>query len=196
MLVAQVHYNTSSSAPVADQSVIEIATTDSVEREATVMQVVDFGWLTDGRIGGDAMTIPAGEEEVSHDTSVAFDSLILARARTTLGLADDAPLVLYTAGHHMHELGQSQVTELQHADGSTSCLLDTPDWDFAWQGRYTLSDPVTFEPGDTLWMECTWDNSASNQPIVDGEVQEPVDVSWGEGTSDEMCLSGFYVTGE
>ena len=196
MLVAQVHYNTSSSAPVADQSVIEIATTDSVEREATVMQVVDFGWLTDGRIGGDAMTIPAGEEEVSHDTSVAFDSLILGRARTTLGLADDAPLVLYTAGHHMHELGQSQVTELQHADGSTSCLLDTPDWDFAWQGRYTLSDPVTFEPGDTLWMECTWDNSASNQPIVDGEVQEPVDVSWGEGTSDEMCLSGFYVTGE
>ena len=59
-----------------------------------------------------------------------------------------------------------------------------------------FSDPVTFSPGDSLWMGCTWDNSASNQPIINGEVKEPVDVAWGEGTSDEMCLGGFYVTGE
>ena len=196
MLVAQMHYNTNSAAPVADQSVIEIATVTSVEKEATMMQLVDFGWITNGRFGGEAMTIPAGEKNVAHDTSVAFDSIIVGRARRTLGLADDASLVLYTAGHHMHELGKSQRTELQHTDGSTSCLLSTPDWDFAWQGRYTFSNPVTFGPGDTLWMGCTWDNSASNQPIVNGEVKEPVDVAWGEGTSDEMCLSGFYVTGQ
>lgn len=196
MLIAQMHYNTSTSAPVSDQSVIELATTDSVEKEATVMQAVDLGWVTNGLFGGDAMTIPAGEQDVAHDTSIAFDSVIVTRAREALGLAEDASLVLYTAGHHMHELGQTQYTEIQHADGGTSCLLDTPDWDFAWQGRYTFSNPVTLGAGDTLWMECTWDNSASNQPIVDGEVQEPVDVAWGEGTSDEMCLSGFYVTGE
>ena len=196
MLVAQMHYNTSSSAPVADQSVVEIATTDSVEKEATVLQAVDFGWVSNGQFGGDAMTIPAGEKDVAHDTSIAFDSIIVERARGTLGLAKDAPLVLYTAGHHMHALGQTQYTELQHADGGTSCLLDTPDWDFAWQGRYTFANPVTFGGEDTLWMECTWDNSERNQPIVDGEVKEPVDVAWGEGTSDEMCLSGFYVTGE
>jgi hypothetical protein len=196
MLVAQMHYNTSSSAPVADQSVIEIATIDSVEREATVLQAVDFGWVSNGQFGGEPMTIPAGEPDVAHDTSIGFDSIILGRSRRALGLADDAPLVLYTAGHHMHELGKSQYTELQHADGSTSCLLDTPDWDFSWQGRYTFANPVTFGPGDTLWMGCTWDNSASNQPIINGEVKEPKDVEWGEGTSDEMCLSGFYVTGQ
>ena len=196
MLVAQVHYNTNSSAPVADQSVIEIATTDSVKKEATVLQAVDFGWISNGLVGGDAMTIPAGQADVAHDTSIAFDSILISRARNTLGLAGDAPLVLYTAGHHMHELGKSQRTELQHADGSNSCLLDTPDWDFAWQGRYTFSSPVTLIPGDTLWMGCTWDNSASNQPIINGEVKEPTDVAWGEGTSDEMCLGGFYVTGE
>lgn len=196
MLVAQMHYNTSSSAPVADQSVIEIATTDSVDKEATVLQAVDFGWVTQGQFGGDAMTIPAGEPDVAHDTSIAFDSVLLTRARRTLGLEGDAPLVLYTAGHHMHELGTSQRTELQHADGSATCLLDTPEWDFAWQGRYTFSNPVTFGPGDTLWMGCTWDNSASNQPIINGEVKEPRDVAWGDGTSDEMCLGGFYVTGQ
>ena len=195
MLVVQMHYNTSSSAPVADQSVIEIATTDTVEKEATVMQAVDLGWVTNGLFGGDAMTIPAGDPNVAHDTTIAFDSIFARRARNTLGLAEDAPLVLYTAGHHMHELGKSQRTELQRADGTSTCLLHTPDWDFAWQGRYMFSNPVTFSPGDTMWMGCTWDNSASNQPIVDGVVQEPVTVAWGDGTSDEMCLGGFYVTG-
>ena len=150
MLVAQIHYNTSSSAPVADQSVIEIATTDVVEKEATVLQAVDFGWVTQGQFGGDAMTIPAGEPNVSHDTLIPFDSILLGRARQTLGLAADAPLVLYTAGHHMHELGKSQRTVLQHADGDSTCLLDTPDWDFAWQGRDSFSNPVMFGPGDTL----------------------------------------------
>ena len=196
MLVAQMHYNTSSATPVADQSTIEIAITDTVEKEATFMQVVDFGWVSGGAVGGDAMTIPAGETGVAHDTSIPFDSVIDQRARRTLGLAEDAPLVLYTGSHHMHELGESQRTELQHADGTSSCLLDTPEWDFAWQGRYTFADPMTFGPGDSLWMGCTWDNSPSNQPIIDGAVREPITVEWGEGTSDEMCLSGFYVTGE
>ena len=141
------------------------------------------------------MTIPAGEENVAHDTSVPFDSLIVKRAQNTLGLAEDEPLMIYTAGHHMHELGTSQRTELQHLDGSTTCLLDTPDWDFAWQGRYTFENPIVFGPDDTLWMGCTWDNSAGNQPVINGVVKEPVTVAWGEGTSDEMCLSGFYVTG-
>ena len=142
------------------------------------------------------MTIPAGQKDVANDTSIAFDSILVTRARRALELAEDEPLVLYTAGHHMHELGKSQRTELRHADGSTSCLLDTPDWDFAWQGRYTFSSPVTFGPGDKLWMGCTWDNSASNQPIVDGKAREPVTVAWGSGTADEMCLGGFYVTGQ
>ena len=194
MLVAQMHYNTRSAAPVADQSIIEIATTDSVEKEATVLQAVDFGWISNGRFGGNAMTIPAGESNVAHDTSIPFDSILLGRSRQALGLAEDAPLVLYTAGHHMHDLGTAQRTELRHEDGSNTCLLDTPDWDFSWQGRYTFSNPITFGPGDTLWMGCTWDNSASNQPIINGEVKEPVDVEWGESTADEMCLGGFYVT--
>ena len=161
-----------------------------------MVQVLDIGWVTNGQFGGDPMTIPAGEANVGHDTSVAFNSLFLRRARAHLGLADDAPLVMHSAGHHMHELGSTQRTELQHADGSSTCMLHTPDWDFNWQGRYYFKNPITFRAGDTLWMGCTWDNSASNQPIIDGVAKEPVDVAWGEGTSDEMCLGGFYATAE
>ncbi len=194
LLVAQFHYNTLSSAPAADQSVIEIATAESVEREATMLGFLDPGWVSDGLLG-DPMTIPAGAESVSHETSAPFDSLFFAGPRATLGLPEDAPLVVHTANHHMHELGRQQRTELRHPDGSTTCLLDIPDWDFGWQGSYTLGAPVVIRPGDRLWMGCNWDNGPANQPVHDGAVREPQDVSWGEGTTDEMCLGAFYVTG-
>ena len=193
MIVAQFHYNTISSAPVADQSVIEIMVADSVEREAVNLIATDLGWVTGGLLG-DEMTIPAGETGVSHATTIAFDSFFVRNARQTLGLPDDAPLELHTANHHMHQLGRQQRTEIRHADGSMSCLLDTPDWDFNWQGSYPLTEPVLMREGDALWIGCTWDNTAADQPIVDGEVREPMDVQWGEGTEDEMCLAAFYVT--
>ncbi len=195
MLVVQMHYNTQTSEPVADQSTIEIAIAEQVEREATVLPLVDLGWVTDGLLG-EPMTIPQGESAVAHETSAAFESVFFAQARATLGLPSDASLVLHSANHHMHELGTSQRTEVRHPDGSSSCVLDIPQWDFAWQGSYTRTNPITVRPGDSLWMGCTWDNSAANQPVIDGEVKEPVEVSWGEGTSDEMCLGAFYVTAE
>ncbi|MBK6689863.1 MAG: monooxygenase [Deltaproteobacteria bacterium] len=195
LLVAQFHYNTLTSAPVADQSRIEIATAPSVEREATILPAVDLGWVSQGLIR-EPMTIPAGAANVQHSTTLAYDSVFVAGARRTLNLSEDAPLVIHRANHHMHELGTSQRTELRHADGTKSCVLDIPDWDFHWQGSYTLAEPVTIRPGDSLWMGCTWDNTAANQPIIDGQARTPANVAWGEGTSDEMCLGAFYVTAE
>jgi hypothetical protein len=57
-----------------------------------------------------------------------------------------------------------------------------------------LVQPKTARPGDSLSLECHWDNSASNQPIVNGVRQAPIDLNWGEGTNDEMCLGGFFIT--
>ena len=48
--------------------------------------------------------------------------------------------------------------------------------------------------GDKLGIECHWDNSASNQRVVDGKKLDPVDLHWGDGTGDEMCLGIFYMT--
>jgi hypothetical protein len=194
MLVVQMHYNTNTAAPAPDQSRVEIATVADVDRPAVGLAMLDLGWVTGGRFGGEAMDIPAGAPSVSHSTSLAYDSMFVRGAREQLGLAPDAPLLLHTAIHHMHELGISQRTEVQHADGGDTCLLDIPAWDFNWQARYSFAEPVRLDPGDTLWMGCTWDNSAENQPVIDGEARVPADVSWGEGTSDEMCLASFYVT--
>ena len=49
-------------------------------------------------------------------------------------------------------------------------------------------------PDDAVRLSCRWDNSPENQPIVDGVALEPRDVSWGEGTTDEMCLGNLYIT--
>jgi hypothetical protein len=50
------------------------------------------------------------------------------------------------------------------------------------------------KPGDQLSIECHWNNSAANQPLVDGKKLEPRDVDWGESTTDEMCLGLLYVS--
>jgi hypothetical protein len=82
----------------------------------------------------------------------------------------------------MHTLGTRAVTRIDRADDSQECLLDIPDWNFHWQGSYGLSAPRTFNPGDKMYLECHWDNPGAT------------DVSWGEGTGDEMCLGIYYVT--
>ena len=159
------------------------------------MQLTDFGWVSQGLLG-EAMTIPAGESHVEHGTTAANDSIFVGAARRNLGLDADAPLMLYTAAAHMHNLGVSQRSEIQHEDGSNTCLLNIQDWDFSWQGSYHFSEPIPFGEGDSLSMTCSWDNSASNQQIIDGAALESIDVQWGEGTTDEMCLGGFYVTSQ
>ena len=67
---------------------------------------------------------------------------------------------------------------------------DIPHWDFHWQGGYALKTPKAVGSGDSISIECHWDNSAANQPH--GEV--PHDLNWGEGTEDEMCLAFLYIT--
>jgi hypothetical protein len=73
-------------------------------------------------------------------------------------------------------------------------VLDIPKWDFHWQLPYSLATPLVLNPGDKLAVECHWDNSAENQPIIDGVQRTPVDLNWGVKTTDEMCVGGFYLT--
>ena len=95
----------------------------------------------------------------------------------------------------MHTLGaEISVTLDRGADGE-ECVIDIPAWDFNWQQFYSFpeGDTVFAEPGDRVNLRCAFDNSASNQPTVNGERQTPRDVAWGDGTFDEMCLSYLAV---
>jgi hypothetical protein len=74
-------------------------------------------------------------------------------------------------------------------------MVDIPDWHFHWQQfyRFLPGQEVVLQPGDEIRLECVYDNSEQHQPEVDGEPIAPRDVTWGEGTLDEMCLNYIIV---
>jgi hypothetical protein len=166
-IVMQVHYNTDLTGPQPDLTRLEVSVADSVDKDAWSQFWANPAWLS-----GSAMSIPPYQDGVSHEWS--FDP--------TPFITDGDPVVLYSANLHMHNLGKSGRLEIERADGSTECLLSIGEWDFHWQNSYPLMEPKTVYPGDRIKIQCTWDNPTANE------------VTWGEGTSDEMCLGASFVS--
>lgn len=155
LVALQMHYNTATSGPGPDQSSVAFEVERSPQGWSSLQPWADPMWVL-----GVGMEIPPLSTGTEHTyTNVA-----------------DEPYRIHAAGLHMHTLGRSARIEVQHTDGSTTCVLDIPRYDFAWQRGYSLTTPVSVAPGDTLRLSCLWDNPTS-------EI-----VSWGEGTGDEMCV--------
>jgi Copper type II ascorbate-dependent monooxygenase, N-terminal domain/Copper type II ascorbate-dependent monooxygenase, C-terminal domain len=105
-----------------------------------------------------------------------------------------ADATLYAVAGHMHLRGRDIKLELNPGTPSAKTLLHIPNWDFHWQGNYWFKTPITVKPGDVLRVSCTFDNSASAQPVVNNKPLEPRYVVWGESTTDEMCLGVLQAT--
>jgi mono/diheme cytochrome c family protein len=181
-IALQVHYNTFNNDPEPDLTSVVFKTDDSVEHEALVQPWTKIQWVM-----GQGMKIPAGEEHVEHTWGADPFSL-------PIDLFDGATgLRLYSASLHMHNLGKGGTTYIERADGTTECLLNIDDYDFGWQRSYGFKEPTEIRKGDKLTIHCEWDNSAANQPYLEGKKIEPRDQHWGEGTTDEMCVGFFYI---
>lgn len=137
--------------------------------------VADPGWLLPRGMPIEAGD-PAATFEFQYPPSMLYAGL---------------PLVLYDMSVHMHVLGKAARVELRRADGSSECLLDIPDWDFAWGGLYAFAKPVRIEQDDELFIRCVFDNSATNQPVIDGRRLPPRDLVWGGEFPNEMCAGIF-----
>jgi mono/diheme cytochrome c family protein len=164
-IVLQVHYNTFATEPQPDRTSIDVRLADTVEKEAWIQPWTNPQWILN-----DTMQIPAGQMDVEHGFSYDLASYL------------GSSFTMHSAGLHMHTLGTSGKLQVRRASGEEECLLDIPRWDFHWQGAYGFAEPKVFDVGDKLSIECHWDNPT------------PDDVSWGEGTGDEMCLGAFYLT--
>ncbi|MEZ4449626.1 MAG: hypothetical protein R3B09_09110 [Nannocystaceae bacterium] len=190
-LVMQVHYH-----PIGmelpDRSSIALELASSVERLGEVAPLADVAWI----FGGGAMTIPAGDADVTHEVTITRDHPILQNVlNTRLGLGPDDPVEVINAGMHMHLFGTRGRVEIRDpAGGAPTCLVDIPRWDFNWQSYYEFAEPKRLAPGQEINVQCWWDNSAQNQPFVGGQQLEPVTRDWGDGTLDEMCLGILYLT--
>jgi hypothetical protein len=181
----QMHYNAAGGEVGPDQSTLDLRLETRVRRIAGVQALSDPKWLNR------QMRIPAGQKDVTHRFDI--DPTPLASIISE-DFVDGRPLKLYATTMHLHQLGQATKLEILRADGSTTCAVDIPKWDFHWQLAYTLKTPITINPGDQVSVQCTFDNTAANQPVVNGVRVTPRDRNWGARTEDEMCVGGVFVT--
>lgn len=94
---------------------------------------------------------------------------------------------IITAGPHMHLLGRSLKMTLNPGKEDEKIILDVPNYNFDDQSSINLKTPIAVNPGDTIRVECTFDPTL-RQKIPQLKSLEPRYVTWGEGSSDEMCL--------
>ncbi|MSQ82273.1 MAG: monooxygenase [Myxococcales bacterium] len=188
-LVLQMHYNTAADPGGSDQTEISMALADSVEREAWFLPWFNMAWFFDST----TMKVTAGDakaeqefEAVPHGSQVA--TLTLSGADLSAGFLVHAVLP------HMHTRGRTIDLTALPAVGAPDILIRILNWDFNWQRLYFLAQPAKVHQGDKVRVRCQWDNSAANQPIVDGKKLPPKELHWGEGTYDEMCLAFMYIT--
>lgn len=169
-ILLNVHYDLANREPGPDQMRIDMALADEVDRELKGLGVANPQWII-----GDGMAIEAGDADAMYNFS--YDPTVI--------FGKKKPVEVFGVNIHMHELGASASLAVKRKDGSFECLLNIREFDFEWNGEYFLERPVTINPGDELYVECHFDNSAANQKPINGEYPAPIDIGW--GPNEEMC---------
>jgi hypothetical protein len=162
-IVLQVHYHPDPARPGAkDRTTLRLRTADSVDRPGRMQPWSDPDWFAFGD-----MPIPANTDGVSW----TFDYPYWVDAE------------IHSVNLHMHTLGKSVRLSVVRLDGSETCLVDIPAWDFDQQQTFRLAEPLTIAgEADEIVLTCTWDNPTDRE------------VNWGDRTEDEMCLATMYIT--
>lgn len=91
------------------------------------------------------------------------------------------------AAPHMHLLGRSLKMTLNPGTATEQIILNVTNYNFDDQSSTVLKTPIAVKAGDTIRVECTFDPTL-RQKIMQLKSLEPRYVTWGEGSSDEMCL--------
>jgi hypothetical protein len=91
------------------------------------------------------------------------------------------------AGAHMHLLGQSMLITLNPGTPTQKTILNVPNYNFHYQKAYDLKTGIPVVPGDKIQVTCTY-NPTLRQELPSLRNLPPRFVTWGDGSSDEMCL--------
>jgi hypothetical protein len=91
---------------------------------------------------------------------------------------------------HMHYRGRAAQVSLVYPDGREERIFEVPNYDFNWQRKYHLTEPIFAPKGSKLVHSATWDNSAAN-PLNPDPNQL---VKGGFRTTEEMWISAVEYT--
>jgi hypothetical protein len=168
-VVVQVHYHKNGKAE-QDRTQIGLHFAKKEVRRA----VYAIGVLPpDGPLGG--MRIPAGAENHEIKTTMVMPADMIGMEVTP----------------HMHLLGKDMKLTATLPDGTVRPLIWVQNWDFNWQESYQFTKPIELPRGTRLDLVAHYDNSAKN-PY--NPRNPPQLVTWGEETTDEMCIAFLQVT--
>lgn len=168
-VVLQVHYHNRDGRVESDRTAIGVRfARKPVDKRVRVIPVLNRSFR-----------IPAGAAH--HEVSASF---MVPTGRDLHAIA---------VSPHMHLLGRSMKVTATRPDGAVTPLVHIDDWDFHWQGAYAFARPVPLPGGTRIDVVAVFDNSAANRKNPN---RTPRDVTWGEGTTDEMCIAFIRVTAD
>ncbi|MEE2751163.1 MAG: hypothetical protein VX519_07020 [Myxococcota bacterium] len=182
-LVLQMHYHPTGSA-AEDASQLAVRMTDTQPEKTAEMRV--FGGILPDHTNSNKWEDPPFEvpAHAEHHVETWVEELQVPQG---------ADVRLYTVFPHMHLAGTDIKISIEREDEEV-CLTHNPSWDFEWQLTYMYDGEFEalprLEPGDTLRIRCTFNNSVSN-PIL-AEYIDETDIAVtgvGEDTFDEMCTA-------
>ena len=194
VLVVQMHYHPSAEGPLEDRSSIQLRFLDEEPAWQYRVQLIGNAKQAPQLLPGPnddgtpEFFIPANVEDHSETMEFKLPNLPF-----------NVPVLV--VGTHMHYVGTSARFSVLRADPTEQnpadeCFVKTPSWDFNWQRFYMSDAPIhqlpTVGGGDTIRLECLYNNSMSNPHLAKALEEEgftmPKDVPMGEETLNEMCI--------
>jgi hypothetical protein len=92
---------------------------------------------------------------------------------------------------HMHFLAKECKVYFVTPENRVEEVLHLNDWDYLWQSKYMLAEPVYIPAGSTIFMDVVYDNREENPTQPNDPVR---DVKFGQTGNDEMLVLLLYGT--
>ena len=118
--------------------------------------------------GGTSIEIPPGVSDHEMRASHVFEDEVL----------------LHGLRPHMHYRGKRMRFSVVYPDGTKDQIINVPDYIFAWQPTYRLSEPMLLPAGSRVMIEGAFDNSQYNL----GNPDPAAAVTGGAQSWDEMFI--------
>ena len=99
----------------------------------------------------------------------------------------DEEIMLHGLRPHMHYRGKHMRFSVIYPDGTRDDIINVPDYNFAWQPSYRLSQPMLLQAGSRVVIEGAFDNSQYNL----GNPDPDATVRGGAQRWDEMFIGYF-----
>jgi hypothetical protein len=97
------------------------------------------------------------------------------------------------AGAHMHLTGVSFKMTLNPGTPQAKVILNVPAYNFHDQKAYNLKVPVAVTRGEPVQVSCTYNPKLAQELPILRKVA-PHFITWGDGSSDEMCLGLMWTS--